>query len=1222
MKFKTYTLKLLFLIAIMLIPSAGFSEEIMTLYDFNNGYGVDKWVSETGVLGLQFFPPPLNLETVNGSIEDVTLIQNIDNLREDTADPGPTDYAAMQFIFTITNSDIVNITPYFEGFADTSSSLALYIWNYTTSAFEQIDVNTGSTADIILSADITANISDYINSQDNKLTILAAALSSSQRLYCDYVKVEVTGNEDPPSVTLTSPAGGEVWGGTHQITWTSDGYWNEDFVTISYSVNGGGNFADIISGTVNDGSFLWNTWDINDTQSCLIRIEKANEPGINDTSNNLIVDNTSPSPAEIISVQVISASQINWTAGTAADPNGVEYQFSRQRWNGTGWINDGSSNWQVSREYSPSNLLENTRYRLKVDVRDQVDPPNITYGMYDNSSARYTYCNIPANVSAAPLTNSSIQLNVDSFPNDNQGLSGYEWTVTENPGGGSGSSNRTYVDSGLLPNRRYTYEILYINGDGVPTNSIPISRYSGTNQPNNLAVTGVTTDSITISWSANGNPVPTAYRAVCKNYSTGVIVEDTGYIDNMLNHTFTNLAVNYPYRLEVWSQNVDQTYFAEPSLLEPYYTLANPPALDENGTFSEVTNVSIQVNWGDNSNPSGTEYLCENITHGTNSGWITDTHWVSGGLEVDNEYYFQVRARSGNPPQQQTIIVDLGSEITQLYPSIILNQPAGGESVSGDYLIRWQRRGYWDVNHLGVDILYKIGNGSWQPLIQNQTEDEYTWHTDQYNDSDQYYIRLVKSDDPAIKKESNVFTVDNSPPAHVGCLEPAPNAENVSITTALTAAVVNFAVAGQHSEGGYQIQISLDETFPLDALTDSGWISQPVWVLDEKLKEETTYYWRVRARDKANNETAWMGEIDSPGFCRFITGRIREVYFTSMGPGSSELLNSNAVDLSIILSFGHEVDLLLEQQLMRCMIGYNLEDMLIDVSDAQDPPAGGIASAPPPPNADLPLVYVLTANLFVEHSAKSGTFTLSNHSMLKEGGETYIRWVYDNSIYSDIYTVRVAPNNPPTVEILQPVSNSTVGAQPVIKISAHDDGLGLQPESIFIEVLDMQGNQVWSTRGNEGSIYDEKTGSINTVCDSNNLQENVQYRLHVEVSDRGYTASLTAVDNAMFKIAGGSVAELIPYPSPFNPKEEAMTIRYSIREEARVTIHVYDMAHDLVDTIIKNESRSAGLNVADTWDGKDYAGSSQANGVYFIELIVKDSSGEHREYKPIAILAK
>ncbi|WP_248635305.1 clostripain-related cysteine peptidase [Desulfatibacillum aliphaticivorans] len=62
--------------------------------------------------------------------------------------------------------------------------------------------------------------------------------------------------------------------------------------------------------------------------------------------------------------------------------------------------------------------------------------------------------------------------------------------------------------------------------------------------------------------------------------------------------------------------------------------------------------------WDPGNNPAGTEYYCENMTTGNNSGWITDAEWVSAGLAINATYSFRVKAR--NSENIETDWVSLG----------------------------------------------------------------------------------------------------------------------------------------------------------------------------------------------------------------------------------------------------------------------------------------------------------------------------------------------------------------------------------------------------------------------------------------------------------------------------------------------------------------------------------------------------------------------------------
>ncbi len=86
------------------------------------------------------------------------------------------------------------------------------------------------------------------------------------------------------SLTVTSPNGGESWAAAsaHTITWTNTGTILN--VKIEYSTNSGSSWINIISNTVNDGSYLWTVPNIATTTG-RIRVSDASNASTNDVSD-------------------------------------------------------------------------------------------------------------------------------------------------------------------------------------------------------------------------------------------------------------------------------------------------------------------------------------------------------------------------------------------------------------------------------------------------------------------------------------------------------------------------------------------------------------------------------------------------------------------------------------------------------------------------------------------------------------------------------------------------------------------------------------------------------------------------------------------------------------------------------------------------------------------------------------------------------------------------
>lgn len=74
------------------------------------------------------------------------------------------------------------------------------------------------------------------------------------------------------------------------------------------------------------------------------------------------------------------------------------------------------------------------------------------------------------------------------------------------------------------------------------------------------------------------------------------------------------------------------------------------------------------------------------------------------------------------------------------------------------------------------------------------------------------------------------------------------------------------------------------------------------------------------------------------------------------------------------------------------------------------------------------------------------------------------------------------------------------------------------------------------------------------------------------------------------------------YPNPFNPTTE---IRYSLREPARITLHVYNVLGQVVATLIDGTWKEMGLHAA-RWDGRANDGRTVGSGTYFYILTVED----------------
>jgi uncharacterized membrane protein len=234
-------------------------------------------------------------------------------------------------------------------------------------------------------------------------------------------------------------------------------------------------------------------------------------------------------------------------------------------------------------------------------------------------------------------------------------------------------------------------------------------------------------------------------------------------------------------------------------------------------------------------------------------------------------------------------------------------------------------------------------------------------------------------------------------------------------------------------------------------------------------------------------------------------------------------------------------------------------------------------------------------------------------------GINYIQWYAQNSNSDEgnigTFIVRVEDSGG-YVKILKP--SGSVPLRPEIKADIYSP-LGFQESSVTVKMY--VGNS--TTTGvmhniDYGGGRFVSLGQLEYVYSGNALESETRYTLYIEMQDSGGNTFSNAV---VFDTIGRGISQLLPYPSPYNPKSgKPMKIRYIIDENSEVSINIYDRAGKLVSRVLQSENRSAGINTHE-WEAKSYAGDNLANGVYICEIIVKGSK-EDRRYCSFAILRK
>lgn len=246
----------------------------------------------------------------------------------------------------------------------------------------------------------------------------------------------------------------------------------------------------------------------------------------------------------------------------------------------------------------------------------------------------------------------------------------------------------------------------------------------------------------------------------------------------------------------------------------------------------------------------------------------------------------------------------------------------------------------------------------------------------------------------------------------------------------------------------------------------------------------------------------------------------------------------------------------------------------------------------------------------------------SFNDKFSEGNNNYIQWYCEdkaqNKIISAKYRIKVLENDAPTISILQPRDNDIVSINPVIEAFVTDERWGVDPSSITIKIENSNKDIVLLLNSVSDNIWDNENGKIYYFARNLNLVDKQNYTLTIKVSDRN---GKTSVVSSTFYVKSGQLADVVPYPSPFDPGKQPVAIRYVLATESEVTINIYNQSGMLVKNLIDKQYKTAGVQ-EDKWLGENFSGLGLASGIYFCEIIVKNNFGQYKHYIPLAVFRR
>ncbi|MGE5341610.1 MAG: RHS repeat domain-containing protein [Candidatus Omnitrophota bacterium] len=194
---------------------------------------------------------------------------------------------------------------------------------------------------------------------------------------------------ETPTLSLTSPNGGESWQAntSHTITWTHTG--NIKNVKIEYSANNGSGWTTITQSIANTHSYQW-TLPNKPSKNCLVKISDTSNSTVNDISNSVFtilppntITVTAPNGGE--KWRGGSTHSITWTStGTIAN---VNIQYST----------DNGNNWSIVAANTPNTKMYSWEIPNTVSQRCLIKISDASNSnIYDVSNAAFSITAMPS----------------------------------------------------------------------------------------------------------------------------------------------------------------------------------------------------------------------------------------------------------------------------------------------------------------------------------------------------------------------------------------------------------------------------------------------------------------------------------------------------------------------------------------------------------------------------------------------------------------------------------------------------------------------------------------------------------------------------------------------------------------------------------------------------------------------------------------------------------
>jgi len=324
--------------------------------------------------------------------------------------------------------------------------------------------------------------------------------------------------------------------------------WNITAGATYYQVYNHGDNS-LLANLEGNGTTIWYETGLSSNTQYSRYVRAGNAYGLSDQSA-FASRYTHAYPPSVLSAAVVSSSTINlnWDYSGATK---YEVHYSTDMVNGN----------YVATLNSPTLSYSHQGLEAGVTYYYQIMPVNGD----DVTSYSYDFPRASTRTLPSPIVNfTTTTVNITSIVwswSSAIGADGYLVVMATSPNtivGQTGAAQTTFSESNLSTNTAYGRQVraYNISGGGILSPSATVYTLAAT--PSNLQVSGVTTNSVSLSWSDNTNPAGTRYGVSrsTDNFSVDITtLVAYGDVLTGTNYNATGLSQNTTYYFRVWAYN-------------------------------------------------------------------------------------------------------------------------------------------------------------------------------------------------------------------------------------------------------------------------------------------------------------------------------------------------------------------------------------------------------------------------------------------------------------------------------------------------------------------------------------------------------------------------------------------------------------------------------------------------------------------------------------------